>query len=518
MTKEQKDNLFILVKSLSKSEKRQFKLYVGRLGVNEDSKFLMLFNVLDKLYVYDEAAILKNGFVKKQQLSNLKAHLYKQILISLRLNPSHQNIRIQIREQLDFATILYHKGLYKQSLKILDKAKSLAIENEEKNIAYEIIELEKVIESQYITRSISSRADELTIQAKELSVQNVLASKLSNLSLQLYGLFLKTGYVKNDKENKRITKYFHARLPKYDINKLGFREKLWLYKAYLWYSFLTHDFLSCFKYASKWVDLFYENKHMIELNPVFFLRGNHYLLETLFYINYHEKFKSTLKNLESITKEKWFPIDDNIEGLIFMYVYNNKFNLHFMEGTFHEGLPLVSEVLENLKKYKNKIDEHHVMVFYYKIASLYFGAGDFKRSIEYLTKIINNKSLEMREDLLCFSRILNLVAHYEAGIDYNLDIQIRNTYKFLIKMEDLYEVQKEMIKFLRGLGDIYPHELKTAFVKLHEKLKQYEDHTYERRAFLYLDIISWLESKIQNKPVDQIIRGKFLVQVEKVKM
>ena len=198
MTKAQKDNLFVLVKSLSKSEKRQFKLYVGRLGVNEDSKFLMLFNILDKLSVYDEAVILKKGIVKKQQLSNLKAHLYKQILISLRLNPSHQNVRIQIREQLDFATILYHKGLYKQSLKILDKAKNLAINNEEKNIAYEIVELEKIIESQYITRSLSNRADELTVQAKELSLHNVLASKLSNLSLQLYGLFLKTGYIKND--------------------------------------------------------------------------------------------------------------------------------------------------------------------------------------------------------------------------------------------------------------------------------------------------------------------------------
>ena len=110
MTKEQKDNLFVLIKSLSKSEKRQFKLYVGRIGVNEDSKFLLLFTVLQKLKTYDEAAVLKHGFVKKEQLSNLKAHLYKQILISLRLNPSHQNIRIQIREQLDFATIYTIKG------------------------------------------------------------------------------------------------------------------------------------------------------------------------------------------------------------------------------------------------------------------------------------------------------------------------------------------------------------------------------------------------------------------------
>ena len=58
------------------------------------------------------------------------------------------------------------------------RQKSLAINYEEKNIAYEILELEKIIESQYITRSISSRADELTIQAKELNSQNILASKV----------------------------------------------------------------------------------------------------------------------------------------------------------------------------------------------------------------------------------------------------------------------------------------------------------------------------------------------------
>ena len=78
-TKDQKDNLFSLVKSLTKSEKRQFKLYVGRLGVNSDSKFLNLFNLLDKAKVYNEVVIIKSGIVKKQQLANVKAHLYKQL-------------------------------------------------------------------------------------------------------------------------------------------------------------------------------------------------------------------------------------------------------------------------------------------------------------------------------------------------------------------------------------------------------------------------------------------------------
>lgn len=510
MTNVHKDSLFVLVKSLSKSEKRQFKLYVGRLGVNTDAKFLALFNLLDKLKSYNEKVILESGIVKKTQLSNLKAHLYKQILVSLRLNPVNQNIRVQIREQLDFATILYQKGLYKQSLKILDKVKGIAIDNEEKNIAYEIVELEKIIETQYITRSIPARADELVQQAWNLSEQNVMTSKLSNLSLQLYGMMLKVGYVRNDEDLHRVRRYFSDHLPEYKIEDLGFREKLWLYKAHLWYSFLIQDFLSCYKYASKWVDLFYDNRKMIYLNPVFFLKGNHYLLESLFFVKYSSQFKETLEKLEAIVGEKDFSKNDNIASLAFLYIYSNKLNLHFLEGTFDKGLYLVKIIEYGITKHRDRIDQHHIMIFYYKIACLYFGVGDNKTCIKYLKKIIDNKNLKMREDLMCFARVLSLVAHYEAGMDYHLEVQLKSTYKFLLKMNDLQAVQKEMIKFLRKLGDIYPHELKAEFQKLYNELKKYEDHPYEKRAFLYLDILSWLESHLQNKPVGQIIREKAL--------
>ena len=508
MPNPQKEPLFVLIKSLSKSEKRQFKLYVGRFEGNADSKYLALFTFLDKSNEYDEQAILNKKIVTKRQLSNLKANLYKQILRSLRLNPSQNNIRIAIREQLDYATILYNKGLYTQSLKLLDKAKILALEHEEKNIAYEIVELEKVIETQYITRSISSRADVLSEQAKALSIHNVLTSKLSNLSLQLYGILLRVGYVKNEKDHEEVTTYFHNRLPKFDLDDLGFREKLWLYKAHLWFSFLTQDFLSSYKYATKLVDLFKVYPKMMEINPVFYLKGNHYLLESLFYIKHEVKFKEVLLQLEADIKNNVIPQNDNTKVLSFLYVYMNKLNYHFLNGTFNEGLYLVDEVNERIDAFEDRIDQHHVMIFYYKIASLYFGTGDNKNCILYLQKIINDKSLKVREDLLCFSRILNLVAHYELGLDYRLETQLKSTYKYLLKMDDLHEVQKEMIKFLKSLGDIYPHEIKNAFKTLHAKLKPFEDDPYERRAFLYLDILSWLESNIENKPVAEIIQAK----------
>jgi len=183
-----------------------------------------------------------------------------------------------------------------------------------------------------------------------------------------------------------------------------------------------------------------------------------------------------------------------------------------MEGTFEKGLYLVKIVEYGINKHKDRIDAHHVMVLYYKIACLYFGIGDNKTCIVYLKKIIDNKNLKMREDLMCFARVLSLVAHYEAGMDYHLEVQLKSTYKFLLKMNDMHEVQKEMIKFLRNLGGIYPNELKAAFQKLHTELKKYEHHPYEKRAFLYLDVISWLESHLENKPVSQIIREKAVLQ------
>jgi hypothetical protein len=508
MANHQKDFLFVLIKSLSKSEKRQFKIFASRLETSSNTKFIELFNILDKSEVYDEKLILKSGSIKKVQLSNLKSYLYKQILVSIRLNIPSQNIRYQLREQIDFATILYNKGLYKQSLKILDKTKQQALENDEKHMAYEIVEFEKLIESQYITRSIQGRADELAVQAKELNYRNTISSKLSNLSLQLYGIMLKTGYVKSDEEYHQIDDYFNKHIAKFDEDKFGFREKYWYFNANLWRSFLVQDFLSCYKFANKWVTLFYDNPNMIYLNPVFFLKGNHYLLESLFMLKYKTNFKKYLVQLEETINDPKFPVNDNIASLSFLYLYNNKLNYHILEGSFAESEYLIPEVLYKMNIHSEHLDEHHEMLFYYKIACIYFGNEKYNESLLYLEKIINNKNLTMREDLMCFARLLYLILHYELGNDYYLENQLKSTYKFLLKMNDLHEVQKEIIRFLKNLNTIYPGDIKKEFIKMKERFVELEKNTYEKRAFLYLDIISWLESKIENRKIGDIIREK----------
>jgi len=86
MSNRSNDILFQLIKSLQKAEKRHFKLYIKRNSNNDDLKIIQLFDILDKLEDYDEKIILKKvPSIQKIQLANLKSHLYKQILSSLRL-------------------------------------------------------------------------------------------------------------------------------------------------------------------------------------------------------------------------------------------------------------------------------------------------------------------------------------------------------------------------------------------------------------------------------------------------
>jgi hypothetical protein len=93
---------------------------------------------------YDEEELLrKNESIQKQQLSNLKAHLYDQILSSLRILKQSENIDLQIHEQLDHAKILYNKGLYIQALRLLEKIKQLAKQNNQVTYLLQVLFLER---------------------------------------------------------------------------------------------------------------------------------------------------------------------------------------------------------------------------------------------------------------------------------------------------------------------------------------------------------------------------------------
>ena len=504
------DALFQLIKSLEKSEKRNFKLYITRNSSSLDLKSIQLFDAMDKMEEYDEAQLLnKNKNIRKAQLSNAKAHLYREILSSLRLIRHDENIDIQLHEQLDYARILYNKGLYLQSLKTLERIKESARMHHQDTFLLEVLFFEKTIESLHITRSMQDRADQLAGELDGTNERLRMISQLSNLALQLYSWYIRYGVARSERDEMAVQEFFEQNIPA-DLGLCqGFYEKLYQYQSFVWYAFIRQDFLLYYRYTQKWVDLFEKEPFMLAVETSQYIKGMHNLLGAHFDLLNDQKFRETLKQFEDFSHTDLVRNNVNNRIQTFVYLYISKLNQHFIDGTFTEGVSLVPYIEEKLLEYWIYLDRHRILVFYYKIACLYFGSGDYERTIDYLNKIINWK-VDLRTDLQCYSRLLHLIAHYELGNVDLLEYLTKSVYRFMAKMESLSAVEEEIFKFLRKAFAVTTDRLKPEFGKLLEKLKAYEKSRFETRAFMYLDVISWLESKIAGVPVQDVIREKYL--------
>ena len=503
------DILFQLIQSLEKAEKRNFKLYVKRNSANEDLKIIELFDALDKLPEYDEALLLKRlSSIKKPQLANIKSHLYKQLLASLRLIKSADSIDMQLNEQLDYARILYNKGLYHQSLKILEKLKEIAREHYKYNFLVQVVSWEKKIETLHITRSMQHRGELLADEVIEINTRVDMVARLSNLALQLYSWYIENGHARNEQDEKVVEGFFKKHLPEGAENQTGFYEQLYLFQSYTWYAFIRQNFLVYYRYAQKWVDLFRANPIMIKVETGYYIKGMHALMNAHFDLRNFEAFEIELNAFKDFSKSELGQKHENHRAQTFVYLYNAWINQHFMKGTFAEGLQLVPELETQLDINRLFIDSHRFLIFNYKIANMYFGNGQYTVAIDYLHKIIHGEA-EMRNDLHCYARLLHLLSHYELGNFEIIDSLTRSVYRFMSKLNNLTVVEEKIFKFLQQSFRFSRTELRKELNKLLDEIKQLEKNRFQTRSFAYLDIISWLESKSTGKTLSQVIGEKY---------
>ena len=509
------DILFQLIKSLEKAEKRHFKLYIKRSSGKEDLKIVRLFDAVDKLKKYDEKVLLKKlPAVTKPQLANLKTHLYKQILASLRLLKSTDSLDLQLNEQFDYAHILYKKGLFIQSLRIIERAKEIAKSNQKFNVLPQFLALEKRIENLHITRSMQDRAEVLSAEANEVSRQIDTVARLSNLALKMYSWFVQHGHARNLEDEKDIRQFMKESLPEDVWEQTGFYQRLYLYQSYTWYAFIRQDFLQYYRYTKKWVDLFSEQPLMVRVETGHYIKGIHNLLNAHFDLRNYREFEKTLRKFEKVAQLERVKDHDSFRVLAFIYISTARINQHFMLGTFKQGLTLIPGIEEKLENYHLFIDTHRVLVLNYKFAMLYFGSGDYNKSIDYLQQIINDKT-NLRYDMQCYARVLHLMAHYELGNDMLMESLSKSVYRFMAKMKNLTVVEEAMFKFLRQTIPLSPRQLKPEFEKLLHTIKHLEKSRFETRAFAYLDVISWVESKVYDKPMSKIIHEKYMMSKRK---
>lgn len=512
MPKANSTSLFELIKSLSKAEKRHFRLYAKRNFSDKDVKFLSLFDLFDKAKSYSQekvVALFPN--TSQSALANLKAHLYEQLLISLRLLHRNDN-SVRVYELISFANVLYSKGLYFQSLDQLKKAKQFAEESEDDLGLHSIIEMERRIELFYVTDSGEDRAQNIVDTNTLVRNQLDARDNWSNIALLLYDYYLKYGHVKNEKQFTKVESLFFEKAQGLKTEGISLHGKVYKQMAFTWYYFITQNFVKCYRHASDWFTLIESNEVLLQKEPVLYLKGMHNALSALFYSNKPRQFETVYNQYENFIQKHGDSFDHNTMLISEIYSKVARLNHRFLNGRFRGNEVFVEELTNWLEEKAAYLDQNRAQVFNYKIACLYFGADDFKNCIVHLNKIIHSdvKEKHLRQDVQCFARILNLVAHYEIGNDDLVEYQIKSTYRYLIKYGDLQEVQQLIIQFIKKSVHLNRNELVLPFTELRDKLNVIFNDPYEQRPLLYLDLISWLTSRIEGVPVEQIIRERQL--------
>jgi len=135
-----RESIFELIQSLTRSEKRYFKLYASRHASIENNVNIKLFELIDELDHYDEQLIFERlqGDACLNRFVITKKRLYDLILASLDAFHASTSVDAQLYRLIHSADILRSKCLHDQSKKVLRSAAKLANKYERKAICIEI--------------------------------------------------------------------------------------------------------------------------------------------------------------------------------------------------------------------------------------------------------------------------------------------------------------------------------------------------------------------------------------------
>ncbi len=272
MTKPHFEELLDLIKSLSKSEKRYFKIFSLRYATKGGNKHVRLFDIIDRLPLYDENKILKKTSCTKKQLNSQKSHLYELILRSLAIYNLEGDAEKKINKIVSHAKILFEKGLFAQCEKILLKAKHLAYQYEKYESLIEILSWERRV------LVINPQGD--TIQQKKDAIQHekkTTLKKIQNtddyihLADNIYSFIRTKGILRSENELQEFKNLINHVLLKKESQALTKEARRSLYSIYALFYQQVGDLAKSYDYFKKIAEMVGSSPEQIKEHPHIYL-------------------------------------------------------------------------------------------------------------------------------------------------------------------------------------------------------------------------------------------------------
>lgn len=508
-----KNDLQQLINSLSPTEKAYFRKFADR-HYKDNSTFKKLFDEMDSASSnnenYSEERIrerFKNEkFIK--QLPVTKIYLYNNILKSLNLYYSEDNIDLKLNLLINNATILYKKELYSQSLKMISKAKALAEKHEKSAKLLEAIQTERL--ALRINSSLNEVSRELMENYDE--EQGVLA-KMKNISeyRKLYDRMVIHATAKGIDAGSEPGNTFekllsHMLLKNYKLAKY-FQSRVIFLLMHCFMNNLTGKRQKAYKYGIECLELFGDserNKHIAAYEYILILQELVQISHAEGRIKESEKYFQTLHSEQDALLQNAPP---KIKNFLRVRTLTGRLNINSANGIYENNLEVIRELIKVTKLNEASSFRDEVIVTDFIAASIYFELSMYDDSLYHVNRIFNSKDFQLREDIQISCRIINLILHYELGSMGSLEYYIRSTYRYLKKRKKLSGFEKLVFEFLKkGQRVNSEKELKILFSETRDKFKKVTDSEPGMLQVINLD--AWLEGKITKKSYLEIIKKR----------
>ncbi len=495
-----KDHLFLLIKSLSRTEKRFFKIYSSRHVIGTGNKYVDLFDAIDQLDKYDEEYLLEK--FKKERFTNrfpvAKAYLYELILKSMNQYHAQNSVHAQLLDNLRSIAFLFDKNLFEHAQRLLNKAKKAAYEYELIALLPEIFSWEKkIMEVRFYSGKKLKDIEALHQKENELLSTILQINQYWLLDATLYYQYNLEGIVRSQKEFKKIENVIHTPLMKMEEEELPFVVRKMYFKIYSTYYFIMRDFENCYQYISKMVSLLEDNPNIIQENPKEYVSSINNLLNMTSVMAKLEETDANLQKLRKMMEDEKFRKNRNLQLKLFESYYYHTINYHRNRRDFVGGLRHIKEIDRGLQDFGNQVNEVGRTMLCYHVFQLSFGAKRFETALEWLERITTHPNPEVHQEIFIFSNILQLPILYNIGNQAELRQGIRKIYAFLKSRKSRYKIESLIIVFIKKLVKLEKEE---QFVALMEKLKKdldlLADDPFERKIFAYFDFRKWLTQEI----------------------
>lgn len=504
--------LFDLIRSMSKSEKRYFKLMSSRHTIGEENNYVRLFDFLDKQSAYDENALFKTfeGEAFLNRFSITKKRLYDHVLASLDSFHHSSSVEAQLYKQLHSADILFEKSLYDQCRRILRSAERLAEKHEKHEIQLMITHKKKrLLETTGYLRVPEKEISEM--HQKDAGYLNSIAqyNRLWAVKSELFSTLAKKGVARSAEEAEVYSTICADFLNKEDF-KPATSESEYLYHHVLSaYSYAVGDLPTSFVHLQKNLDsISPEQKGK-------FLEPNKYVSALTNAIYIADKIGEQKQSLRYLGQLKKFAAavqsNEDLSIKLFSSISSLELSMCLRKGDFESAQKQALEVISELEGYGDKIVPIRRAFLEFKLAVVYIGIGDYTSALKWINNILNDSRLDKTEDIIGFTQLLDLVVHIELDHHKLLPYTLKNTQRFFKTRNRMYSFEKVLLNCINKLIKCDdPFDRKNLWESLYNELaKITNDDIFESVALDYFDFQSWAESKLKGKSFDLIIREKY---------